>query len=164
MFEMSGLCFRFGNVVGPRQTHGVGFDFIKRLRSDPRRLRILGDGSQTKSYIAVTDVVSAVLCAHERVDDKRFAVFNVATSDYVSVLEIAKLVSEAVLGPDAAQVEFQFAGGSRGWKGDVPIVRLNCDAIRATGWAGAEPTREALLWSVREMLKQEDQGLLSGCP
>lgn len=164
MFEMSGLCFRFGNVVGPRQTHGVGFDFIKRLRSDPRRLRILGDGSQTKSYIAVTDVVSAVLCAHERVDDKRFAVFNVATSDYVSVLEIAKLVSEAVLGPDAAQVEFQFAGGSRGWKGDVPIVRLNCDAIRATGWAGAKPTREALLWSVREMLKQEDQGLLSGCP
>ena len=160
MFDMSGLCFRFGNVVGPRQTHGVGFDFIKGLRRDPRHLRILGEGSQTKSYIAVTNVVSAVLHAHEHARDKRFAAFNVATGDYITVLEIAKLACEIALGREADKVEFQFTGGDRGWKGDVPIVRINSDAIRATGWPGARPTREAMRWSMQELLNEEDQGLL----
>ena len=63
MFELSARVFRFGNVVGPRQTHGVGFDFLRRLLSDPSKLRILGDGTQSKSYIHVHDVVEAVLLA-----------------------------------------------------------------------------------------------------
>ena len=110
MFDMSGLCFRFGGDVGPRQTHGVGFDFIKGLRRDPRHLRILGEGSQTKSYIAVTDVVSAVLHAHEHARDKRFAAFNVATGDYITVLEIAKLACEIAL-------------RARGGQGRIPVYR-----------------------------------------
>ena len=61
MFDMRGCAFRFGNVVGRRQTHGVGFDFIRRLRQDPTQLRILGDGRQSKSYVHVSDVVGAVL-------------------------------------------------------------------------------------------------------
>ena len=66
MFDWTGCVFRFGNVVGPRQTHGVGFDFVRRLIKDPSTLRILGDGSQSKSYIYVSDVVEAVLAAHEK--------------------------------------------------------------------------------------------------
>ena len=66
MFDLTACAFRFGNVVGPRQTHGVGFDFVRRLRKDPTVLSILGDGSQSKSYIDVGDVVSAVLTAHQR--------------------------------------------------------------------------------------------------
>ena len=77
MFDLTGLAFRFGNVVGPRQTHGVGFDFLKRLLKDPSQLKILGDGTQSKSYIHVTDVVAAVLHAHLN-SSKRFEVFNVA--------------------------------------------------------------------------------------
>ena len=65
MFDLSGIAFRFGNVVGPRQTHGVGFDFVRRLRDEPSRLTILGDGKQSKSYIHVGDVVHAVLLAIE---------------------------------------------------------------------------------------------------
>jgi UDP-glucose 4-epimerase len=61
MFGLTACAFRFGNVVGPRQTHGVGFDFLRRLREDSTRLRILGDGSQSKSYVHVYDVVDAVL-------------------------------------------------------------------------------------------------------
>src|SRR3546814_10943785 len=76
MFGMSGLCFRFANVVGPRQTHGVGYDFVRRLMLDPTRLAILGDGTQTKSYIPVADVVDAVLTAHPR-ETRRLHVFNV---------------------------------------------------------------------------------------
>ena len=63
MFDLTARVFRFGNVVGPRQTHGVGFDFLRRLRENPRQLRILGDGTQSKSYIHVQDVVNAVLLA-----------------------------------------------------------------------------------------------------
>src|SRR6185503_18024802 len=84
MFGLSGCGFRFGNVVGPRQTHGVGFDFARRLLEDGTRLRILGDGSQSKSYIHVTDVMAAVLTAHEKTADP-FRVYNVATGDYITV-------------------------------------------------------------------------------
>src|SRR4029434_7134207 len=66
MFELKGCAFRFGNVVGPRQTHGVGFDFLRQLLRSPARLRILGDGTQSKSYIHVRDVVNAVLLASDR--------------------------------------------------------------------------------------------------
>src|SRR5215217_1738348 len=63
MFDIQGRAFRFGNVVGRRQTHGVGFDFVRRLAENPSRLAVLGDGSQSKSYILVSDVVRAVLAA-----------------------------------------------------------------------------------------------------
>src|SRR5688572_7097055 len=80
MFDLTGRAFRFGNVVGPRQTHGVGFDFLRQLLKNPSTLRILGDGTQSKSYIHVRDVVEAVLLAERRALE-RFAVYNVAT-DY----------------------------------------------------------------------------------
>jgi UDP-glucose 4-epimerase len=66
MFGLHACAFRFGNVVGPRQTHGVGFDFLRSLSAKPKRLRILGDGHQSKPYIHVTDVVDAVLCAAKK--------------------------------------------------------------------------------------------------
>ncbi len=90
MFDLSGCAFRFGNVVGPRQTHGVGYDFVRRLERDPSRLQILGDGSQSKSYVHVSDVVDAVLLAAEKAP-RPFSVYNVATGDYITVSEIADL-------------------------------------------------------------------------
>src|SRR5208282_5966622 len=84
MFGLTARVFRFGNVVGPRQTHGVGFDFVRRLLDDPTRLRILGDGSQSKSYIHVFDVINAVLGAHLSCP-KPFEAYNVATGDYITV-------------------------------------------------------------------------------
>ena len=70
MFDLTACVFRFGNVVGPRQTHGVGFDFVRSLRQEPGRLKILGDGGQSKSYIYVEDVIDAVLTAHEKTMEK----------------------------------------------------------------------------------------------
>jgi UDP-glucose 4-epimerase len=156
MASLTGLAFRFGNVVGPRQTHGVGFDFVKRLLAEPHHLRILGDGTQSKSYIHVTDVVEAVLHAH-RYEPRRFQVFNVATGDYLTVREIADLAVE-VLGLDPAQVRYEYSGGDRGWKGDVPIVRLRTDRIRALGWSCGHPTREALRMSLLEMVNDVKKG------
>jgi UDP-glucose 4-epimerase len=142
MFELTARAFRFANVVGPRQTHGVGYDFIRRLRSDPSQLRILGDGSQSKSYIHVDDILDAVLLANERCP-LRYDVFNVATDDYITVKQIAGLaVQVSGLAPDS--VRYDFTGGDRGWKGDVPIVRFDCAKIKALGWRSRRTSAEAM--------------------
>lgn len=152
MFGLTACAFRFGNVVGPRQTHGVGFDFVRRLRADPTQLRILGDGTQSKSYIHVEDVVRAVLLAFEK-EKAAFRAFNVATGDYITVREIADLAVECA-GLKPASVRYDFTGGDRGWKGDVPIVRLNIARIQSLGWKCQYPTREALKRSMLSMLEE----------
>ena len=149
MFDLRGSSFRFGNVVGRRQTHGVGYDFIKRLLADPTRLNILGDGRQSKSYIHVDDVVEAVLMAYR--NDKAYEVYNVATGDYITVTEIAELAVE-VLGLAPGSVAFRYSGGDRGWKGDVPMVRLATERIRGMGWCCRRSTRQAVEASMRSML------------
>ena len=150
MFGLSGCSFRFGNVVGPRQTHGVGFDFLRRLLKDPNELQILGDGTQSKSYIHVSDVVEAVLLAHRR-STRPVEVFNVATGDYITVREIAELACEC-LALTPGKTRFAFGTGNRGWKGDVPVVRLATERIRSLGWHCRRSTREALRSSLMEML------------
>lgn len=149
MFDLQGIAFRFGNVVGPNQTHGVGYDFINKLRENPNQLAILGDGSQSKSYVYITDIISAVLTASEK-SHHPFEVFNVATGDYITVKEIADMVIKTM---NLHNVKMQFAGGDRGWKGDVPIVRLNTDKIRSLGWRNQLSSKDAIQRSIQEMGK-----------
>jgi UDP-glucose 4-epimerase len=162
MFGLSGCAFRFGNVVGPRQTHGVGFDFARRLldaraRGDsPVVLKILGDGKQSKSYVHVSDIVRAVLAAHEKTAPP-FQAYNVATGDYITVTEIAELAVECV-GLRPADVTFEYTGGDRGWKGDVPIVRLDTRRIRTLGWQNRMGSREALRQSMLAMIPDMTAG------
>jgi len=158
MFGLRAVAFRFANVVGPRQTHGVGFDFIRRLRADPSKLRILGDGTQSKSYIHVDDIIRAVMLAHRELRGP-YQVFNVGTGDAITVNEIADLACE-VLGLDPAKVAREHTGGDRGWKGDVPVVRLSTERIRALGWKCERSSRAALEASMRAMLVQlqEEEG------
>lgn len=162
MFDLRGAAFRFGNVVGPRQTHGVGFDFVRRLLDDGSRLRILGDGSQSKSYIHVDDVVRAVLTVADGMAESplgTFDAFNVATGDYVTVTEIALLALD-VLGLDPLDVQLEYTGGDRGWKGDVPVVRLDTTKIGRTGWRCERSTRAALRASLDAMLPDARAGRL----
>jgi UDP-glucose 4-epimerase len=156
MFGLSGRVFRFGNVVGPRQTHGVGFDFVRRLLDDATTLQILGDGRQSKSYIHVEDVVEAVLVA-DRSATGHYEAFNVATGDYITVTEIADLAVETV-GFDPADVRYEYTGGERGWRGDVPVVRLNTDRIRRLGWTNRRSSREALQDSMQALLEEARAG------
>ena len=151
MFGLSACIFRFGNVVGPRQTHGVGFDFIRNLLAEPNHLDILGDGRQSKSYIHVDDVVSAVLQANES-DADTYNVFNVASDDYITVKEIADLAVECA-GLNAGQVEYRFSGGERGWKGDVPVVRFDTGRIQKLGWKCRHSSRQALRRSLEALLE-----------
>ena len=150
--RMFGRAFRFANVVGPRQTHGVGYDFARRLKDDPSRLRILGDGSQSKSYIHVEDVLDAIWIAGMPII-ARFDIFNVATDDYITVNEIADIaVEESGLAP--RDVRYEFTGGDRGWKGDVPIVRFDVAKIKSTGWKAQRNSAAAVRDSIRAMIAQ----------
>jgi UDP-glucose 4-epimerase len=159
MFDLSGCAFRFGNVVGPRQTHGVGFDFLRQLLVDDTRLTVLGDGRQSKSYIHVSDVIAAVMMAALK-SEGPFSTYNVATGDYITVNEIAQLAITAIGGfPERTQIHY--TGGDRGWRGDVPIVRLNTDRIRRLGWSNVMNTREALSSSLDALLVDFKNGNLS---
>jgi len=156
MFGLHACAFRFGNVVGPRQTHGVGYDFMRSLCAAPKRLRILGDGRQSKPYVHVTDVVEAALCAAARATAP-FSVFNVATDDAVTVNEIAELAVET-LGLGSKPL-FEYTGGSRGWRGDVPVIRLDSARIRSLGWFPKRNSREAVRQSLEE-LKADERTLI----
>jgi UDP-glucose 4-epimerase len=150
MFEIVGRAFRFANVVGPRQTHGVGYDFVRRLKADPTRLRILGDGTQRKSYVHVEDVLAAIRLADERATGN-YAMFNVATDDYITVAEIADLAVK-VSGLTPGQTKYEFTGGDRGWKGDVPVVCFDCSKIKALGWKARRSSAEAVTDAMKSMI------------
>jgi UDP-glucose 4-epimerase len=150
MFEMRALVLRFANVVGPNQTHGVAHDFIRRLRADPTALDIMGDGTQSKSYVHVDDVVEALVGLFPP-QGVAMEVANVATEDYLTVREIADMVVERLGLPG---VEYRFGEGSRGWKGDVPIVRFDSGRARTRGWVNSRSSREAMAASIDAMIAQ----------
>lgn len=151
MFGLTACIFRFGNVVGPRQTHGVGYDFVNKLIQDPSKLVILGDGTQSKSYIHVDDIVSAVLLANEKMQSL-YEIYNVDTGDNITVSEIAKIAIQCM--EIRTPVKLEFTGGERGWKGDVPIVRLNTDKIRSLGWVCKRTSAQSILDSILALKEQ----------
>ncbi len=150
MFDMRADVFRFANVVGPRQTHGVGYDFIRRLKADPTRLKILGDGTQRKSYVHIDDVVRAVTMAYQA-HTTGFNAYNVATDDAITVEEIAHMAVRLVV-EDGEPVTFEHSGGDRGWKGDVPVVALNTDKIKRLGWRPVRTSEEAMHAAMTAMI------------
>jgi UDP-glucose 4-epimerase len=150
MFGIKGRAFRFANVVGPKQTHGVGYDFIRRLKLNPSFLEILGDGLQTKSYIYVTDVISAMKFVLDNSFDCPFDVFNVATQDYITVNQIAKIACQ-ISGINLNEIKFTYTGGDRGWKGDVPKISFDTKKIRDLGWENKYSSFEAITHSISSM-------------
>ena len=151
MFDMRGMVFRFANVVGPQQTHGVAYDFLRKLTKTPNNLKIMGDGTQSKPYIHVSDVIEAFMTI---VDDGNknklgYDYFNVASTDYLTVNEIADLVCQKM---DLQNVKYEYSGGSRGWKADVPFYRLDTTKIRKKGWSNKFGSREAVLHAVSSMI------------
>jgi len=151
MFGIKSLAFRFANVVGARQTHGVGYDFLNRLEKDSGHLHILGNGKQSKSYVHVSDIVQGVLLASEKATSD-FDVFNISTSDFIDVNEIALMVMKE-LQIDSQGIDITYSGGDRGWKADVPVVRIDASKITDLGWLPKYTSYTAIQKSIREMLE-----------
>ena len=141
MFGLTARAFRFGNVVGPRQTHGVGFDFVRRLLDDPTRLRILGDGTQSKSYIHVDDVIDAVLLAGAAGATRRSTAFNVATGDYITVTEIAELAMRGARPRRPGRPRSSTPAATAAGRATCRSSGSTPSEIRALGWANQRTGR-----------------------
>lgn len=142
------LIFRFPNVIGPRLTHGVIFDFVKKLRANPSELEILGDGNQRKPYIHVNDLVQCIMSCKNDLPEG-ITLYNVGDDTASSVNEIADIVVD-VMG--LKDVKFKYTGGRGGWKGDVPVFNYNLNKIHATGWKASMTSNEAVRRTVEAVL------------
>lgn len=147
LFNMRAWIFRLANIVGPKtRRHGrtVISDFIAKLRENPARLEILGDGRQAKSYLASSECVEAMLFAVEHAREP-LNVFNVGGPDSLTVLRIAEMVAQAM---GLRNVEFVYTGGEGGWPGDVPRFTLDAGALARLGWRARRTSEQ----SVREAI------------
>jgi len=149
-FEMQSWIFRLANIVGGRGTHGVLFDFIRKLKENPGELEILGCGKQKKSYLEVKDCVRAMLCSVKK-SGEQINVFNIGSEDCVDVTEIANIVSRQ-MGLD--DVAYRYTGGveGRGWKGDVRVMQLSIEKIKQLGWTPQGGSAQAILAAVKALL------------
>lgn len=151
MNDLCSLIFRFPNVIGPRLTHGVLFDFIRKLQKDGSHLEILGDGRQTKPYIYVTDLINAIIRFTLADDVKRTGVslYNLGVDGETSVTHIANMLCEE-MGLNA--VQYHYTGGEGGWKGDVPRFRYCIDKIHKEGWKAEYTSDEAVRKTIQNVL------------
>jgi len=141
--------FRFANVIGPNMTHGILPDFFEKLRNDPTRLEILGDGRQSKSYLRTEDCVEGMLLATGKTHD-RVNLFNLGNVDQISAREIGEKVVAALGG----RARIQYTGGDRGWVGDVPVQLLAIERIQALGWKPHWNSAEAVDHTIEEMARE----------
>ena len=148
MCGFDSLIFRFPNVVGPRLTHGVIFDFIEKLERDPSRLEILGDGRQNKQYVYSQDLVGGI-CDFMSHGYKGYNVFNISTESFTDVNTIADIVCKG-MGLD--DVKYEYTGGSCGWKGDVPSFDYDISKARSEGWTFRYNSTQAVEATVSAVL------------
>ena len=140
MNEMEVLVFRFPNVIGPNLTHGVIFDFIRKLQNNPAELEILGDGTQCKPYLYVLDLVDAII-EFSLKQGKGVEVYNIGVETATTVKEIADMVCSKL---GLKNVTYKYTGGNVGWKGDVPAFQYDLSKIYATGWRPAHNSNESV--------------------
>jgi UDP-glucose 4-epimerase len=128
-FGFAGCVFRFVSILGERYTHGHVFDFYKQLRQDPAQLKILGDGSQRKSYLYIQDCLDAILIAMDKAPGK-VNVLNLGTDEYCRVNDSVGWICGAM----SVKPKLNYTGGERGWIGENPFIFLDCSKMRSLGW------------------------------
>ena len=149
-FGFRSWVFRFVSILGERYTHGHVFDFYRQLKSDPTRLRVLGNGMQRKSYLYVRDCIDAMLLALEKAQDK-VNLFNLGVDSYCEVNESVQWICETL----GVAPHIEFAGGDRGWVGDNPFIFLDTSRIRRLGWRPTLDIREAVVRTVNFLRSNE---------
>ena len=162
-FKFEGYIFRFVSILGERYTHGHVFDFYRQLLEHPDHLRVLGDGSQRKSYLYVQDCLNAMLHVMNGglalQSRHNVAIFNLGTAEYVRVNDSIGYICQSL----GLQPRLEYSGGSRGWVGDNPFIFLETKKIRATGWQPALTIQQGigrtLAWLQANRWVYEERGL-----
>ena len=142
-FGFRSWIFRFVSILGERYTHGHVFDFYKKLKEDPSRLQVLGNGKQRKSYLYVQDCVDAILLAVEKATDE-VNIFNLGVDGYCEVNDSIGWICEA-LGVDPT---LEYTGGDRGWIGDNPFIYLDTQKIQSLGWRPQLSIRDGVIQTI----------------
>jgi UDP-glucose 4-epimerase len=152
LYGLRGWMFRFGNVIGGRMTHGVIVDFIKRLRDDPKKLLIYGDGHQEKNYFLVEECIEGMAFAFRNIpmdDEKPCDIFNLGADTISKVIDIAEIIKEEMGYSDAI---LEIEGKKQAWPGDQPKVHISVDKINKFGWSTELDSDKAVRVAVKRML------------
>lgn len=149
-FGFESWIFRFVSILGERYTHGHVYDFYKQLRSDPNRLRILGNGKQRKSYLYVQDCIDAILLSMDRTKE-RVNIFNLGVNDYCEVNDSIGWIIESL----GVTPKLEYTGGERGWIGDNPFIFLDTSKIRDMGWTPKLSIRDGVFRTVEYLRTNE---------
>ena len=144
--DIDAMVFRFPNVVGPRLTHGVIFDLISKLKKDPTRLEILGDGKQRKQYVYVEDLVKGIVDFTSKMG-KGVSTYNISTDSLADVKTIADMICKKM----NVDPLYEFTGGPSGWKGDVPSFEYDITKAKAAGWTFTYDSVAAIEKTLQEL-------------
>ncbi|MCD6284240.1 NAD-dependent epimerase/dehydratase family protein [bacterium] len=158
LFGIQAWIFRFANVVGARMNHGVIFDFIQKLRKNPKELEVFGNGKQEKPFFLVEDCIEGMIHAFENAQfeapDKQYDVFNLGCDSFTSINKVAEIVIEEM---GLKNVRIVYTGGRRGWKGDVPVVHFSIEKMKKLGWQPKYTSDEAVRIAARRLLDQKSK-------
>ena len=149
-FGFQSWIFRFVSILGDRYTHGHVFDFYQKLKADPRRLQVLGNGKQRKSYLYIQDCLDALLIALEKSSEK-VNIFNLGLDDYCEVNESISWICEEL----GVKPDLEYSGGERGWIGDNPFIFLETQKIQSLGWKPKFGIRDGVLKTVQYLKGNE---------
>lgn len=138
---------RFPNVVGERFTHGVIYDFVKKLRSNPDELEVLGNGQQCKPYVYVKDLIRGIQFVIANSHD-RYNVYNLGSDSRTKVSEIASMVIEEM----GLNAQIRYTGGDRGWKGDVPEFKYDLSKVNKLGWHADYDSNQSVRVAIQRAL------------
>jgi len=141
LYGIKGTILRYANIIGPKSTHGICFNFYNKLKNNPNELEILGDGTQCKSYLHVKDCVDASIFAKEHTKGE-FDIFNVGSDEQISVKEITNVIVGFM---GSKNVKYMYTGGKIGWPGDVPQMLLSINKLKKLGWKPKYTIKESII-------------------
>lgn len=153
-YNFKAVIYRLANIVGPRSQHGIIPDLIQKLRKNPKELEILGDGTQIKSYLYISDCIEAMLQGLEKTKNQ-VEIYNIGSEDQINVKTIARIIIEEM---KLKKVELTYTGGvdgGRGWKGDVKNMLLNITKLKALGWKPKLNSKQAVIESTRHLINEQ---------
>lgn len=150
LYGIDSVSMRYGNIIGPRLTHGVVYDFYTKLKRTPSVLDVLGNGLQEKSYLSVDDAVGAALILADKIP-KGFTPVNVSSGERMQVRKIAEIVVDELHLPD---VHIKYSRDDRGWVGDVRKTDLSIDLLKSYGWSAKTSTEDSIRIMVRWLVQE----------
>jgi UDP-glucose 4-epimerase len=154
-FGFEGYIFRFVSILGERYTHGHVFDFYRQLLEHPDHLKVLGDGTQRKSYLYVQDCLDAILHVMRlntaRRAKHRVETYNLGADEYVKVNDSIRCICDHL----GVKPRLEYSGGDRGWIGDNPFIFLDINKVKATGWSAKLTIQQSIICTLQWLQRNQ---------